>query len=83
MEKLSQIGSLRGRLAEEELREIIDYGKNLGIEVFPSLELCGHMENILILPEFMKYSEWHRPEEGCLDVSNEEARNFTYKLFPK
>jgi hexosaminidase len=75
-----QIGALRGRLTEEELIEIIDYGKNLGIEVFPSLELCGHMENILTLPEFMKYSEWHRPEEGCLDVSNEEARNFTYKL---
>lgn len=78
--KYPDIGALRGRLSEEELKEIINYGKNLGIEVFPSLELCGHMENILVLPNYMKYSEWHRPQEGCLDVSNGEARSFTYDL---
>lgn len=78
--KYPDIGALRGRLSEEELKEIINYGKIFGIEVFPSLELCGHMENILVLPNYMKYSEWHRPQEGCLDVSNEEARRFTYEL---
>ncbi|MEM1606686.1 MAG: beta-N-acetylhexosaminidase [Candidatus Bathyarchaeia archaeon] len=75
-----QIGAHRGRLTEEELREIIDYGGKLGIEVFPSLELSGHMENILSLPEFQKFSEWHNPREGCLDLSNDEAREFAYKL---
>jgi len=74
------IGKHRGRLAEEELREVIDYGKNLGIEVFPSLELSGHMEHILSLPEYRNFSEWHRPSEGCLDLSNEEAREFAYQL---
>ncbi|MGC8813867.1 beta-N-acetylhexosaminidase [Dictyoglomus sp.] len=78
--KYPQIGKLRGRLEEEELKEIIEYGKNLGIEVFPSLELCGHMENILVLPEFRRFSEWHRPNEGCLDISNESGRNFAYEL---
>jgi len=75
-----QIGAHRGRLTEEELKEIVEYGKRLGIEVFPSLELSGHMENILSLPEFQKFSEWHNPKEGCLDLSNEEARKFAYKL---
>jgi len=74
------IGKHRGRLTEEELREIIDYGKNLGIEVFPSLELSGHMEHILSLPEYRGFSEWHRPSEGCLDLSNEKAREFAYQL---
>jgi len=74
------IGKHRGRLAEEELREVIDYGKHLGIEVFPSLELSGHMEHILSLPEYRNFSEWHRPSEGCLDLSNEEAREFAYQL---
>jgi len=74
------IGRHRGRLKEEELKEIIDYGKNLGIEVFPSLELSGHMEQILTLPEFRRLSEWHNPAEGCLDLSNEEAKRFTYEL---
>ncbi|MEM1506932.1 MAG: beta-N-acetylhexosaminidase [Candidatus Bathyarchaeia archaeon] len=75
-----QIGAHRGRLTEEELKEIIDYGDKLGIEVFPSLELSGHMENILSLPEFRKFSEWHNPGEGCLDLSNDEAREFAYRL---
>ncbi|MEM2703562.1 MAG: beta-N-acetylhexosaminidase [Candidatus Bathyarchaeia archaeon] len=75
-----QIGVHRGRLTENELREIIEYGSKLGIEVFPSLELSGHMEHILSLPEFQRFSEWHNPKEGCLDISNEEARGFAYKL---
>jgi len=79
-ERYPQIGAKRGRLTEEELREVIEYGSKLGIEVFPSLELTGHMENILTLPEFRKFSEWHRPSEGCLDLSNPEAREFAYEL---
>jgi len=78
--KYPQIGKHRGRLTEEELEEISEYASNLGIEVFPSLELAGHMEHILSLPEFWKFSEWHRPTEGCLDLSNKEAREFAFEL---
>jgi len=78
--KYSEIGKHRGRLSEQELNEVVAYGKKLGMEVFPSLELAGHMEHILALPEFWRFSEWHRPTEGCLDVSNEEAREFAYDL---
>jgi len=79
-EKHPKIGSTRGRLTKEELKEIIEYGKNLGIEVFPSLELAGHMEHILSIPEYSKYSEWYLPREGCLNLSDNEARRFTYEL---
>ncbi|MEM3070037.1 MAG: beta-N-acetylhexosaminidase [Candidatus Bathyarchaeia archaeon] len=75
-----QIGGLRGRLQEEELREVIEYGEKLGVEVLPSLELSGHMENILTLPEFKAYSEWHNPREGCLALGDPEAREFAYSL---
>lgn len=78
--KYPQIGRHRGRLTEEELKEIIDYGRKLGIEVFPSLELSGHMEHTLSLPEFYKFSEWYRPREGCLNLSDEKAREFAYEL---
>jgi hexosaminidase len=74
------IGYIRGRYSEEELRKVIEYGAKLGIEVLPSLELCGHMENILILPPFHKFSEWHNPREGVLNVSDDEARGFVYRL---
>ena len=74
------IGAKRGRYTNEEWREVVEYGKRLGIEVFPSLELAGHMENILTLPKYWRYSEWHRPEEGCLDVGDPEARRFAEEL---
>ncbi|HDD34261.1 MAG TPA: beta-N-acetylhexosaminidase [Thermofilaceae archaeon] len=79
-EKYPDIGAKRGRYTIEEWREVVKYGRSLGVEVFPSLELCGHMENILALPNYRKFSEWHRPSEGCLKVSDEEARKFVEEL---
>ncbi len=79
-EKHPEIGAHRGRLTAEELKEIVGYGDNLGIDVFPSLELAGHMEHTLTLPEYSRFSEWHRPQEGCIDLSNREAREFAYEL---
>jgi hexosaminidase len=79
-EKYPDIGVYRGRLSKGEYLEVVEYGCKLGIEVFPSLELAGHMEHILSLPEYWNFSEWHNPREGCLDVSNEEAREFAYSL---
>ncbi|MEM2920855.1 MAG: beta-N-acetylhexosaminidase, partial [Candidatus Bathyarchaeia archaeon] len=78
--KYPRIGAYRGRLSEAELREVVEYGKKLGVEVFPSLELTGHMEHILSLPEFYRFNEWHNPSEGCLNVSDAEARDFCYEL---
>jgi hypothetical protein len=78
--KYPKIGIRRGRLSEEELRQAVDYGRQLGMEVFPSLELAGHMENILSLRNFWGYGEWHRFSEGCLDLSNEAAKGLAYDL---
>ncbi|MCI4437783.1 MAG: beta-N-acetylhexosaminidase, partial [Ignisphaera sp.] len=79
-ERYPDIGVHRGRYTRDELREVIEYGQRLGIEVFPSLELLGHMENILMLPPYMRYSEWHNPGEGVLNVADEEARRFGLNL---
>ncbi|MBO3800595.1 MAG: beta-N-acetylhexosaminidase [Candidatus Brockarchaeota archaeon] len=79
-EKHTNIGTHRGKLSKQEYFEIVNYGRELGIEVFPSLELAGHMEHILSLPEYWVFSEWHDTREGCLDVSNEEARKLAYDL---
>ena len=79
-DRYPDIGAKRGRYTNEEWREVVEYGKKLGIEVFPSLELAGHMENILTLPKYRRFSEWHRPDEGCLDVSDPEARRFAEEL---
>ncbi len=79
-DKYPDIGAKRGRYTNDEWREVKEYGKKLGIEVFPSLELCGHMEWILTLPKYWRFSEWHRAEEGCLNASDPEARRFAEDL---
>lgn len=79
-DRYPDIGAKRGRYTNDEWREIKEYGKRLGIDVFPSLELCGHMEWILTLPRYWRFSEWHRAEEGCLNASDPEARRFAEDL---
>ncbi|WP_218042152.1 family 20 glycosylhydrolase [Infirmifilum lucidum] len=74
------IGATRGRLTLSELSRIIEYGRSLGIEVFPSLELVGHMENILSLPNYRKYSEWWSPREGCINLSDPDTRRLALEL---
>jgi hypothetical protein len=77
-ENYPKIGSNRGKFTREELSEIVNYGKRLGVEVFPSLELSGHMNNILSIPSLSKYSL--NGNTFQLDISNKEARNFGYSL---
>jgi hypothetical protein len=77
-ENYPEIGASRGKFTREELSEIIGYGKKLGIDVFPSLELSGHMNNILSIPSLSKYSL--NGNTFQLDLSSKEARNFGYSL---
>jgi len=78
------IGKRRGGLSLDEWNQIIEYAKRLGVEVIPSLELLGHMEHTLALPEYRKYAElwWlsHRAADGCIDVGNDEAKTLTMSL---
>jgi hexosaminidase len=75
------IGVHRGRLSAEEWSELCSYAKQYGIEVIPSLELLGHMENILSLPGYSRFRElWWSRADGSLNASNPEARGFAYEL---
>lgn len=75
------IGVLRGRLSEDEWRSIVEYGKLYGIDIVPSLELLGHMENILSLPKYAKFRElWWDHCDGSLNASSDDAREFAKRL---
>ncbi len=78
------IGRKRGGLRKEELAQIESYAKSLGIGVIPSLELLGHMEHTLALPQYRKYAElwWlsHRAADGCIDPGNADASELTLSL---
>lgn len=76
-----EIGLQRGRLTQEEWVELCGYASKYGLEVFPSLELLGHMENILSLPAYSKHRElWWVRSDGSLNAASPEARGFAYEL---
>ena len=78
---LPDVGVHRGRLSEDEWRSIVEYGKSYWVTVAPSLELLGHMENILSLPKYAKYRElWWVPRDGTLNASDPEARNLAVAM---
>ncbi|MBX8643744.1 MAG: family 20 glycosylhydrolase [Thermoplasmata archaeon] len=75
-----EIGNGRGRMKEGEFRRIFNYGRLMGIDVFPSLELLGHMEHILTLEKYSGLSElWWRGDD-CLDLTNPEAKKLALGL---
>lgn len=51
MEKYPRFGYMRGRYSKEELKEIKDYASGFGMEILPSIETLGHMEQYLRWPE--------------------------------
>jgi hypothetical protein len=56
-EKYKHFGYMRGRYSTEELKEIDDYGYDLGIEVIPSIQTLGHMSHYLRWREAAPYRE--------------------------
>ena len=65
-------GYMRGRYTEEELRSLDDFAYALGIEVFPSIEALGHME------QYLKYYDaWSiRDTEKVLLAESEKTYEF-------
>ncbi|MHA1339859.1 MAG: family 20 glycosylhydrolase [Promethearchaeota archaeon] len=76
--KYPQIGEGRGPLTAEDIRELQDYARNWFVDVQPAVEMFGHMDNILTMPEFRKYGEF--PGSQCLDITSVEAKQFADDL---
>lgn len=63
------IGRGRGALTTEEVRELDQYAKQHHVELIPIFETLGHWENILAIPEYLKYAEF--PGAHTVNVSDE------------
>lgn len=82
------IGYLRGRYTQKELRELDRYAASFDIEMFPCIQLLGHLERMLFWPSFgdivdtpavvnPKLKETHDLLEQMLDAA---TRPFKSKL---
>lgn len=45
-------GYARGRYSKEEIKELVAYGREFGVNLFPCIQTLGHMEQILKYPAY-------------------------------
>jgi hypothetical protein len=81
------IGTGRGRLTQNEIKELVAYGEKYFVEVIPIFQMLGHWENLLIQPNYYHLADF--PGAASLDVTNEKTYEFIEncvkelsKLFP-
>lgn len=86
-DKYPSIGKNRGALSKSEIKEIIAFADLHFVEVIPVFQTLGHYENILSLPEFIKYAEY--PGAASLCVADDKVYSFledmlkeVFPLFP-
>jgi hexosaminidase len=65
-------GHMRGRYTPEEIKEVVDFGEALGIEVVPCIQLLAHLATALRWASFQDIRDTH----DIILTDNEE----TYKL---
>ncbi len=68
------IGSNRGALTVEEVKELDEYARKHYIELIPIFECFGHADNILTHKEYAHLGEF--PGAQCFDASNPEYYSF-------
>lgn len=69
--KHPDIGVGRGRITQDEARELVAFGKQYFVDVVPTFETLGHQENLLVKSEYLKYAEF--PGAHAFNVSSEET----------
>ena len=67
-----KFGYLRGRFTKEELKEIVTYGEQNGIELVPCIQTLAHLKQLFSYPEY-------REIRDCEDILLVEDER-TYKL---
>ena len=70
-------GHQRGRYTKAELKEMVAYGKALGITLYPSIQVLGHLERILIWRAFRDIKD----SDEVLYVGKPETYQFIDTLF--
>jgi hexosaminidase len=64
-----RIGEGRGALTREQVIELDRFAREHHVEIIPIFQTLGHMENMLLLREYVEYAEF--PGAASLNVSDE------------
>ena len=79
IEKYPYFGYLRGRYTTEDLKEFVDYGESLGVELVPCIETLDHLARIFHYDAFANIQDG----PSNLNVGEEETYVFIEALIKK
>ncbi len=80
LDGVPQMGEGRGGLTPDDIRAIVAEGEALQVEVFPTISLAGHQENLLKLPRYRPLGArtWQPP--SSFDSANPLVREHLAKV---
>lgn len=79
LEDYPQFGYLRGKYSDKEITEIVEFCKEIEIDIYPAIQTLGHFEHFLRWEE----SEKLRDTGQVLNVLNDETKKFLAALISK
>ncbi|MCX8010634.1 MAG: beta-N-acetylhexosaminidase, partial [Ignavibacteria bacterium] len=68
------IGLGRGRVTQQEIKELVEYANKYFVEIIPIFQTLGHWENLLIQPKYYHLADF--PGAASFDVTNEKTYEF-------
>jgi hexosaminidase len=77
LKSFPDIGLNRGRVTQEEIKELVKYGEKYFVDIIPIFQTLGHWENLLIQPNYFHLADF--PGSASLDVTNEKIYEFIEK----
>ncbi len=73
------IGKSRGALTREQVEELDAFARKHHVDIIPIFQTLGHMENMLLLPEYVEYAEF--PGAASLNISDERIYDLLQDFF--
>ncbi|MBO5578420.1 MAG: beta-N-acetylhexosaminidase [Bacilli bacterium] len=72
MKKYPYFGYLRGRYTKEDIRELVEYGNSLGVELVPCIETLDHLGRTL------RWDAFSSVTDGPTNVMVEEEKTYVF-----
>lgn len=79
LEDYPQFGYMRGKYSDDEIKELVTYCDQIGIEIFPAVQTLGHLEHFLR----WSLSDGVRDTSQVINVVNGEGIKFVRALLKK
>ena len=76
LKKYPYFGYLRGKYTVEDIKELVEYGESLGVELVPCIETLDHLGRVL------RYDAFNEMQDGisCLNVGEEATYEFIEEM---